>query len=57
MSLNSAMYTQKINAGTVLQDFTAAAAVQQTPLNSTMPLPMLMTLAVRCRRSGLNVRS
>ena len=51
MSSNAAMFMQRKNAGTVLQDFTAAADVRQTPIISTVISTMHMISAVNCRKS------
>ena len=57
MNSNAVMFMQKKNAETVLQDSTAAADVQQTPIISMEILMMHMILAVNCRKSGLSVQS
>ena len=45
---------QKKTAGTVLQNFTAAAAARPIPIIFTEALQTLMKLAVSFRKNGLN---
>lgn len=56
MNSSSVMSTQRINAGIVLRDFTAAAAVRPILLISMALLQMLMISDVKCRKSGSSVQ-
>ena len=52
---NAVMYMPRKNAETVLQDFTAAAVVQQIRIISMEALQMPMTSDVSLKKNVLNV--
>ena len=56
MISEAAVYIQKKNVKTALQDFTAVAVVLQTHIIFMAQLMMLMISDVKCREKGWNAQ-